>query len=52
MVRLKKRSPAKSPVCVGEASRRHRPFLSLCSLRLCGSLKRAIACKISTVRSH
>ncbi|WP_334813706.1 hypothetical protein [Nostoc sp.] len=26
-------------------------LLTLCSLCLCGSLKKAIACKISTVRS-
>ncbi|MEH1951459.1 MAG: hypothetical protein V7K77_31575 [Nostoc sp.] len=28
-----------------------RPLLALCPLRLCGSLKRAIACKIFIVRS-
>ncbi|MEH2243351.1 hypothetical protein [Nostoc sp.] len=36
---IRKRSPAKSPLC-------DRSFLPLCPLRLCGWLKRAIACKI------
>ncbi|MEH2406553.1 hypothetical protein [Nostoc sp.] len=34
----------KTPAC-------DRSFLPLCSLRLCSSLKRVIACKICTVRS-
>ncbi|QLE41970.1 hypothetical protein FD723_17135 [Nostoc sp. C052] len=36
--------PVKTPQC-------DRSLLPLCSLRLCGSLKKAIAYKISSVRS-
>ncbi|MFN6513524.1 MAG: hypothetical protein RMY29_003345 [Nostoc sp. CreGUA01] len=39
---VKKAIATHSPKC-------DRPLLPLCSLRLCGSLKRAIACKINTI---